>query len=87
MPQKVRKRKTAAQLVREAKGKRSTTSWYEQLSLTDQEYICQVVGEMRKNPDAAYALVARNLIIELSIKRSVNSVVRTLKELMRDGKK
>ena len=79
--------KAPAQLVRESVAAKPTISWYEQLHLANQEYVCRVVGEMRKNPDAACALVAKGLIAELSIKRSVDTVVRTLKELMRNGKK
>lgn len=77
-------RKTPAQLIKEATSK-GRSDWYEQLSLEDQEYICKVVEEMKKNPNAALTFVAKQLIDVLSIKRSIVTVTHTLRGMIRDG--
>lgn len=79
-------RKTAAQLVRDSKTNKSGSSWYNRLSLEEREYICKVVGEMRKNPGAALTLVASQLIDIFKIKCSIQTVASTLRGLIRDGK-
>lgn len=77
---------TAIQLVKKAVPSRSKVTWFDGLSSSEKSYIRSVVAAMIENPDAAPYLVARNLIRELSINRSVSTVVRTLKEMIYNAK-
>ncbi|KKL74438.1 hypothetical protein LCGC14_2064900 [marine sediment metagenome] len=83
---KKQRRKPAVQLVCGTKetGARSI-NWYQRLCDADQLYVRDVVSEAVAAPDAAPYLIAKALTEELSINRSVGTVARTLREMIRNA--
>lgn len=78
------KRTDPQQLVQSAAVMRPGLSWFKTLPPNDQAYVKQVVDEVIVNPNASIMSVAKILISELSINRSVGTVSRTLKEMLVD---
>ena len=79
--------RTPDQLVDSAVPTHSQKSWFNELSSPKQKYVTCVVEAMIANPNAAFALVARELIEELQIDRHEGTIIRTLKEMISDAKK
>lgn len=80
------KRKTAVQLVCGTKSVNARgVNWYQRLCKVDQLFVRDVVSEAVANPDAAPYLIAKALTEELSINRSVGTVARTLREMIRNA--
>lgn len=81
MTQKKKKRTPVKELL--ASWNPTHGSWIELLSEEDHQYVIDVAEEARENSSAPANHIARMLIKELGIKRSVEVVARTLRELIR----
>ena len=69
---------------RSIKGK-SKSSWYPILDPVSQEYIQEIVAEIRKNPEAKLNLVADEIRREFSLTVSAGTIARTLREMIRNA--
>jgi hypothetical protein len=74
-------RKTAANLVG---GSKSYCTWTEYLSKRDRKYVDDVVAAMRKRPEATPRAVAMDLIKELGINRTQQTVASTLRNMINE---
>ena len=75
-------RKLAKQLVSDGEPENFRTQWYRKLDKKDQTYVREVAREILENPRTSLQLVARNLILELSIKCDVSTVATALEEII-----
>lgn len=88
MAEKKITRKSAADLVKESTlSYERTASWEDQLSKGDAEYVAAIIEHLVLTPDASLAATARLLIEELGIKRSVQTVRITLREMIKNAQK
>lgn len=84
---KKKQRQTAVELVAESSSTSSRgKKWMEQISLDDQKYLADVILEIMKTPGVALYVVAKKLKDELCLSVSHDTIAKTLKEVIANGK-
>ncbi len=73
---------TAIDLVRAAAETKSSKTWSDSLSEDDSCYLQNVVAVMRDTPKAALYVVAKAVKLELGLSVGINTIARTLKEML-----
>lgn len=79
-------RRSAKQLVALSRSRVAKKGWFEGLPPSDQKYVREVVAVMRSTPEAAPYVVARMLMSELGISRHIETVAKTLKDMVNNDK-
>lgn len=75
------KRISALELVSKSQPKNRST-WYENLSNKDKNYVDEVIGIMKNNQCCIPTLVAKSLVKELELTCSIDTVIRYIKKVL-----
>jgi response regulator of citrate/malate metabolism len=78
--------KTPSKLISDLTMTRTDHTWFSKLSKAHQQYVREVVCEMRKNPEVPATAVATALVTELDVGVSHVTVTRTLRWMVHNDK-